>query len=120
MPETIKERVLALRDAQRPDIKSIRKLETTIGISNGALSSWDKSTPTAKNVQKVADFFNVTTDYILGETDTNGPKVNLDSMTPLELDKALSDEGIVMFDGQPLSEEYKRALLAMLRANRGK
>lgn len=36
----------------------------------------------------------------------------------MSLDKVLSEEGMAMFDGKPLSEEYKKALLAMLRANK--
>lgn len=112
MPDTIKERVLALRDAQRPDIKSIRKLETTIGISNGALSSWDKSTPTAKNVQKVADFFNVSTDYILGKehisTENDSTKETPDIKKMLD--------GALTYDGKPLSESDRDVVRMFLES----
>ena len=38
---------------------------------------------------------------------------------PVDLDDLLSEEGMAMFDGQPLSEEYKKALLAMLNTMKG-
>lgn len=33
---------------------------------------------------------------------------------PMDLDKTLSDERMAMYQDQPLSEDYKKALLAML------
>lgn len=106
MPETIKERVLALRDEQRPDIKSVRKLETTIGISNGALASWNKSKPSSESIQLVADFFNVSTDYILGKT-TNKKIATETEAAPLDLyevDDSERDE-VLSINGEPISDD---------------
>ena len=44
---------------------SIAKLERETGISNGTISRWDTSSPTVENVQKVADYFDVTVDFLL-------------------------------------------------------
>mgnify|MGYP000916625704 CR=1 FL=1 len=46
---------------------SQRKLEAELGLSNGATSKWGKSSPSADVLQKVAEFFNVSTDYLLGK-----------------------------------------------------
>ncbi|MGX7108321.1 helix-turn-helix domain-containing protein [Facklamia miroungae] len=45
------------------------ELERKIGISNGQLRRWDDVSPKTENVQKVADYFNVSIDYLLGRTD---------------------------------------------------
>ena len=44
---------------------SIAKLERETGISNGTISRWDTSSPSIENVQKVAEYFGVTVDYLL-------------------------------------------------------
>lgn len=46
---------------------SQRKLEVELELSNGASSKWNKSSPSGEVLQKVADFFNVSTDYLLGQ-----------------------------------------------------
>ena len=47
-------------------------LAKQVGVSSGIVCLWeiDKSEPTAPNVRKVADFFDVSADYLLGRTDT--------------------------------------------------
>ena len=92
---------------------TIAELERLAGISNGQIRRWDTSSPKVENLAKVAKVLNVSVDYLLGKEDeSSSVKV------PVDLDKALSEEGMAMFDGKPLSEDYKKALLAMLRANR--
>lgn len=48
---------------------SIRQLEITLGYSNGYFSKWKKVSPNSEGLQKVADYFNVSVDYLLGRTD---------------------------------------------------
>lgn len=43
-------------------------MEKIIEISNGASSKWVKSTPSGEILQKIADYFDVSTDYLLGRT----------------------------------------------------
>lgn len=45
---------------------TLTQLERELGFGRGALYKWTKSFPTADNLQKVADFFKVSTDYLLG------------------------------------------------------
>lgn len=44
---------------------SISKLERELGIGNGTIGRWDKSSPSVESVKKVADFFGVTVDELL-------------------------------------------------------
>lgn len=48
---------------------SIPNLEKTLGFSTGSISKWDKSFPGSDKLEKVAEHFNVSTDYLLGRTE---------------------------------------------------
>lgn len=52
---------------------SVNDLELRLGIGKNSLYSWKKSIPTGANLIKVADHFNVSTDYLLGRTDNQNP-----------------------------------------------
>ena len=47
---------------------SIRKLEQAIGIADKSISKWDKMMPSIDKVEKVAQYFGVTVDSLLGYT----------------------------------------------------
>lgn len=85
-----------------------------LGIKKPTVYSWlnGQTYPRIDKIELLADYFGITkADLVEDKTETNKKST---SDEPVDLDKALSDEGMAMFDGQPLSEEYKRALLAML------
>lgn len=112
-----KQRIQTLLQSGEYGIKSIAGLERHLGISNGTINKWDRAVPNGSNLQKVSDYFNVSTDYLLGNTDEMHPAKS-SAKEPVDLDEILNEEGMAMFEGQPLSEEYKKALLAMLKANK--
>lgn len=41
------------------------KLEKELGFSNGSISKWKNSTPTPDRLQKLADYFKVSVDYLM-------------------------------------------------------
>nr|DAY26330.1 MAG TPA: repressor protein [Caudoviricetes sp.] len=45
---------------------TISELERRINLSNGQIGKWSRQTPGVDKVQKVADYFNVSVDYLLG------------------------------------------------------
>ena len=47
---------------------SISKLEKETGLGNGTVGRWEKSSPSVENVKKVADYFNVSVDYIISQS----------------------------------------------------
>lgn len=54
---------------EKKDI-SVTRLESELGFGNGAIGKWEKScSPSIDKIAKVANFFGVTTDYLLGRTD---------------------------------------------------
>ncbi len=44
-------------------------LTKELGLSYGSISKWGKVSPSIDKVIKVADYFNVSVDYLLGKTD---------------------------------------------------
>lgn len=92
---------------------SLAQLNEKAGFKPNVIYSWKTKTPSIDKVESVAKVLGVSVDYLLGKDDKPST-----SNEPVDLDKVLSEEGMAMFDGKPLSEEYKKALLAMLRANR--
>lgn len=61
------DRIKELADKQN---LSIRRLEEKLGFGNGVINRWRKTTPGVDKIEAVANFFGVTTDYLLGRTDT--------------------------------------------------
>lgn len=47
---------------------SLAEIERSAGLSSGSITKWDKSSPKAESLQKVANYFDVSTDYLLGRT----------------------------------------------------
>lgn len=67
------ERILDLMEKTKTtDIMLIK----SIGLSNGQVGKWRNGTakPSAENIKKLADYFNVSTDYLLGRTDEENSK----------------------------------------------
>ena len=57
-------------------------LEAKLGFGNGTITKWDKTTPNADKLNKVAQYFGVSMDYLLNGIDQNGlsEKDNLEIM----------------------------------------
>ena len=45
---------------------SFAELERETGLSNGTIARWGKASPNSKGLEAVADYFNVSIDYLLG------------------------------------------------------
>lgn len=52
---------------------SVPKLEQTLRFGKGTIYKWSVSSPTVDKLQKVADYFNVPTDYLLGRAEPDMP-----------------------------------------------
>lgn len=48
---------------------SLAELERSLQFSNGIISTWKSSNPSIDKISKVANYFDVSTDYLLGNTD---------------------------------------------------
>lgn len=113
------DRVKGLADSQKI---SILDLENKLGFGKNSLYRWKTSSPASDKLQKVADYFNVSTDYLLGRTEkkhyydlTEKDERNIQK----ELEKMiedLSNGGALSFskeDGE-MSDETRQALIISL------
>lgn len=72
---TIYDRIKAIANS---DGISIRELENRTGFSNGTINKWRISSPSINNVQKIADYFKVSIDFLIGRAGvSNNPYVEL-------------------------------------------
>lgn len=55
---------------------TLAELERKLDFSNGSLRKWDTSTPSGDKIEKVADYFNVSVDYLLGRESYEIMKLN--------------------------------------------
>lgn len=98
------------------------EVERNVGISNGQIRRWDTSSPKIDNVEKVANYFDVSTDYLLGRTDKRRyyDLTEKDELTiQRELKKRINGEDVenafAAFDGrvlEDLDEEDRELLIA--------
>lgn len=49
--------------------KSLKVVAKDLGFSENAFYKWKTQSPKAETLQQVADYFNVSVDYLLGRTD---------------------------------------------------
>lgn len=63
---TLVEKIKALCKSKKI---SIAELERKLDFSQGSIRKWDKQPPGSLKLQKVADYFDVSTDYLLGRTE---------------------------------------------------
>ena len=89
-----------------------------LNIEQSTLSNYENNrrTPKLEMIAKMADFFGVTTDYLLDR------EVELTKKDNMEIDEylnqfeneLLSQTGL-MFDGEPMTQESKEKLIAAMR-----
>ncbi len=48
---------------------SVRRLELTLGLSTSSVSKWKNSSPSLNALQKIADYFEVSLDYLAGNSE---------------------------------------------------
>ena len=98
------------------------KVAQDTGITTATLSSWKKGryTPKREKLQKLADYFGVTVDYLMtGENNTENSLTHKDEKDIERIldqtrEQLLSQEGM-MFDGDPASPEAIESILAAMQ-----
>ncbi|VMH20881.1 phage transcriptional regulator, Cro/CI family [Streptococcus pneumoniae] len=83
----------------------LTKLEESLGYSTNYFYTLKTKTPNSERLQQIADYFNVSTDYLLGRTD-NPTIASDDTITGYTSDDLRKmAENAKTFDGKPLTEE---------------
>lgn len=90
--------------AKKRDV-TLQKVATDLGFGESTLYKWKKQTPNGEYLSKVADYFHVSVDYLLGREDEE-PDTDIERI----LDNAMS------YDGKPLTEHDRKALKGIIKA----
>ncbi|HEM2751720.1 helix-turn-helix domain-containing protein [Streptococcus suis] len=92
---------------------SINSLEEKLGYSRNTLYSLKKQNASTDRMQEIADYLNVSLDYLLGRTDN--PRIASDETEKFyfegkEVDVERLAGTAMRFNGKPLSDEDKKAI----------
>lgn len=100
------------------------KISKETGISQTTLSNWKsgRSVPKVESMQKIADFFGVTLEYLLTGKENEPKEPVLKPKDERDIEKRLEDtlaelensQEALMFSGKPLDDETRELLKASL------
>lgn len=94
-----------VRELARKKGLSLNQVEEKLGYSKNTLYSLKRQKVSSERLQEIADYFNVSTDYLLGRTD-NPAIVKDDTIAGYTSDDLRKmAENAKTFDGKPLTEE---------------
>ena len=99
---------------------SLQKVAEDLGYSINYLYTLKEKTPKSDRLQEIADYFNVSTDYLLGRTDN--PAISSDLVTTADgrvVDLSNLRERIVLFDGKPLSDNDVDKIAQIIKLSLG-
>ena len=95
---------------------TLTELERKLDFSQSSIRKWDNQPPGIKKLQKVADYFDVSTDYLLGRTDkrhyydlTEKDKQDI-ALQAEKLLEGLNSDAETNYYGEPLDDEDKEKL----------
>lgn len=99
---------------------SLQKVAEDLGYSINYLYTLKEKTPKSDRLQEIADYFNVSTDYLLGRTDN--PAIAKDTVTTPDgriVDLSNLRERVVLFDGKPLSDDDVDKIAQIIKLSLG-
>ena len=86
---------------------TIAELERTLGFGNSSVKKWkNASSPSVDKVVKIAEYFNVSIDYLLGRSDIESP-----------ISELIGDEDIILFQQarQKMTSHNKEKMIQLLK-----
>ena len=100
-----------IRDLRKLKKMSQSELAKVVGVSQTTVTAWEtgKAEPSSSAISSLADYFNVTTDYLLGRPE----KKDDDNVDYVALDKALDNAR--SFDGEPMDDHDRENLRGILK-----
>ena len=120
---TVYERIESLRKERKI---SQGNLEKELGFSNGSISKWKTSMPKPERLQKIADYFGVTVDYLMTGNESDGKEryYTNDETASIAQESFDNKELRLLFDAakdaQPEDlQTVHQMLLALKRKERG-
>ena len=93
---------------------SINSLEEKLGYSRNTIYNLKNSKPSTERISEIADYFNVSTDYLLGRTDN--PVIAGETVTKTEIDLKKDAAESFFYDGHELNDEDLDLISSLLEA----
>ena len=87
--------------------KSLKEISSELGFSKNYLYTLKDQTPSTDKITKLADYFHVSTDYLLGRDDPEQRPVDV-------ADK----KSLLTYQGIPLSDEDRELIIRLMRGSR--
>ena len=106
--ESTVDRIRLLANAQG---LSLPALEMKLNLGNGTISRWSKCSPNTDKLARVADYFHVSLDYLLGRFEKEN--------SPSELELTEGEKDLLELF-RLIPEDQQPVVLAMIRAALGK
>lgn len=109
--------------------KTIKDVAIELGFGENYFYRWKNQSPSSAYLDQVADYFNVSTDYLLGRTDYKNLEMdvkryeNFDKLSNQDVAKELnfileqlgSENYGLLFDGNQIDEETRELLISSLK-----
>ena len=110
---TVYDRVKELASQRK---MTIAEVEKALGMGLNSLYSWRKKKPNSASLEKAADYFNVSVDYLLGREEVKPVNEPIDLAEIANSDDAIFDS-ILSAGGRPLTDKDK-AMIKLVFADR--
>nr|DAJ48243.1 MAG TPA: repressor protein [Caudoviricetes sp.] len=93
---------------------SLNTLEDKLKLGKNSLYGLKRNQPSAERLQQIADYFNVSTDYLLGRTDN--PAIAGEKVAKTEIDLKKDASESFFYDGHELNDEDFDLISSLLEA----
>lgn len=101
-----------VRELAKKQGLSLNQVEEKLGYSKNTLYSLKRQKVSSERLQEIANYFNVSTDYLLGRTDNPSIANSKEQFffEGKEVDVEELASTAMRFNGKPLSDEDKKAI----------
>ena len=89
---------------------SLQKVAIDIGLSENAIYGWKTRKPKGEDLAKVADYFHVSVDYLLGRDTTEPENQTVDLAELANKHKDFDWDSVLSVGGKPIPEEDKEII----------
>lgn len=90
--------------------KSLPAVSADLNFSNNLFYRWKTSNPKASDLAKVADYFHVSVDYLLGRDKTEPENQTVDLAELANKPKDFDWDSVLSVGGKPIPEEDKEII----------
>ena len=95
--------------------KNLKEVANDLGFGENYFYTWNRKTPGADKLQATADYFHVSTDYLLGRTDSMNIAGNDDPYNHDLKEFIESNMGGMAYGGEDLTDDDKQKLKMALK-----